>query len=47
MYEEEPGRALMRLVQDALPLAAAAVDVTPQATALTRCAVLNLSNISI
>jgi hypothetical protein len=29
MYEEEPGRALMHLVQDALPLAAAAGDVAP------------------
>jgi pimeloyl-ACP methyl ester carboxylesterase len=32
MYEEEPGRALMHLVQDALPLAAAAGDVAPEAT---------------
>ena len=27
MYEEEPGRALMHLVQDALPLADAEGDV--------------------
>jgi pimeloyl-ACP methyl ester carboxylesterase len=32
MYEEEPGRALMHLVHDALPLAAAAGDVAPEAT---------------
>jgi pimeloyl-ACP methyl ester carboxylesterase len=32
MYEEEPGRALMHLVQDALPLAAAAGDAAPEAT---------------
>jgi pimeloyl-ACP methyl ester carboxylesterase len=32
MYEEEPGRALLHLVQDALPLAAAAGDVAPEAT---------------
>jgi pimeloyl-ACP methyl ester carboxylesterase len=31
MYEEEPGRALVHLVQDALPLAAAAGDVAPDA----------------
>src|ERR1700675_1437909 len=32
MYEEEPGRALVHLVQDALPFAAAAGDVAPEAT---------------
>ena len=32
MYEEEPGRALVHLVQDALPFAAAAGDVAPEPT---------------
>ncbi len=29
IYAEEPGRVLVHLVQDALPLAAAAGDVAP------------------
>jgi len=29
MYAEEPGRVLMHLVQDALPFAAAARDLSP------------------
>jgi pimeloyl-ACP methyl ester carboxylesterase len=33
MYEEEPGRALLHLVQDARPIAAAAGDVAPETEA--------------